>query len=126
MGARPRHHHIASQLEDGHLRLAFRHGRWPAAWPANFDAAMADPARAACIRGYAVAMGVQLARGGIPTGRAPVHTLPRLDAPTTPTAPPAPLKPNAPHHAALRPAWMLRTPVRTHDAKRAAANDLED
>jgi hypothetical protein len=126
MGARPHHHHIASKLEDVHLRLAYRHGRWPAAWPPSFDAVMADPARAACIRGYAIAMGVQLARGGIHTDRAPAHTLPKLEAPSTPTAPPAPIN-HRPHHtAALRPAWMTRPAVGTHDAKRAAANDRED
>jgi hypothetical protein len=104
---------------DEQLRLAFRHLRRPNSWPTTFEAAMADPTFALCLR----AMARNLGR---PKWQAsPVApSLPAAPVPPTPTAPPArtptPAPPPPPRtkHKAPRKAGV--------DLKRRAANDLDD
>lgn len=99
------------------LALAWRHMRRPASWPGTLDAAMQDPRCAPCITGYARSM----ARAPFRTPDArPAHSLPAAPVPPTPTRPPNRQQDRSAANATARrhgPTW---------DARKAAANDLED
>ena len=102
------------ELTTEQLQRAYRHLARPG-WPESLDAVLRDPLRGPCVRGLAR----QFTREPLPARRTyrpptPPHATP---LPATPTEPPRKAPP-ARHARAQLPLAF--------DAKRAAANDLDD
>ncbi len=102
-----------TELTTEQLEMARRHLARPG-WPATLEETMRDPARAGCIRGLARSF----SRGG-------TATEPRYVPPTPQHAPPVPPTPTEPPTRKQAHLAPKRTAAR-FDARKAAANDLDD
>ena len=92
-----------ADLTEEQLAQAWRQMRKPAGWPATLAQAMQHPARKASIPGYARAMLRAAALRAQSAGQAPTQPAPRAMAQTR----------------------MPTLPRNAFDARRAAANDLD-
>ncbi|HOW47343.1 MAG TPA: hypothetical protein PLB26_06780 [Rubrivivax sp.] len=97
---------VVDEPSEEQLRLAFRQLRRGPHWPATLELAMAHPVYSVAVR----AVAINLHRGGLPLPAVPpAWRRSEASVPPTPAAPP-----------------QRRTAKPTFDARRAAANDLDD